>query len=134
MFARCRSTDEVTGDILAAMATSAWRIVFGCGALVIVLAVGSAIVLRGWELASSVATVFGALGMACGLMKGALRPVKTKTSLTSNDEITQSDIEAGCHVIGKSDTGSPSRDRIRQNRIKADGDVIGKRSEAPDED
>lgn len=92
------------------MATLVRRIALGGAVLAIVVAVVLAIVFRGWDFTSSVATVIsGVLVTVGGLTKAALRPVEREvpsstaevvtTAATRHDEVTQRDINVGRDAI-----------------------------------
>ncbi|MEB3366189.1 hypothetical protein [Saccharopolyspora mangrovi] len=109
----------VVGGTLIVMVA---RVALAVAGVAAVAAVVVAIVLRGWEFASWVATVISLVALAVGWLTRA----KTRKGGPVGDTIKQSGIRAGRDAIAKRVSAEDSQDEITQDDITAERDVIGK--------
>lgn len=123
-----RATTRVLAGTLIVMVS---RVALMIGGVAVLVAVGVAIVVRGWEFASWVSAVIGAVALAGGwLTRGTGRK---GTGRTVGDSIKQSKIRSGRDVVGKRGSTPGGQDEITQHEITAEQDVIGKDTRAASE-
>lgn len=101
------------------------RMMLALGAVAIVVAVTLAIAVKGWEFASWVSGIVGALSIAGSLV---IRAANFGDRKIGGDEIELRNVKAGKKAVGKDGVSDSENDRIMLDGVEAGEDVYGKRT------